>query len=1562
MSSNRHSVTYDAQRIRTPADPALALNDHKLRPPEPGVDAQLAPHRSQPALLPPDLQLTPDSFDFYTQGHGSSPDLASRPASSHHKHEYRALATHGSDPDVATRTILGTALPESWALPATQVAAESPLIPTAPFLHSGRRYSSDPLAHRKAGLSVNTGGARVSSANLDPPRVPLPHGHSTLFSFSEADDSVIQVSPIRDLPRPHEHHIVAETGHSPASSYNAPPGHFSRSEHGTLTFSRPDLPAVHSAASLPQKSNASSTNSSAIGQLISTYDHSSSLLALVNSKSADSRANPLSSTPAFQNPPQERFPSHDSVSSPSHPPPAQAPYHNRQNSQSSNLSQASNSSTLTSKTSNQQRFLLYAMNTQADLWHHALSRWLMESVMEWLELRQFGDVWKDEFKRNEFSGNRFLELANYDESSTVWKHLGKRLGVESDNSPILRFKSLLKEELLHLDASQSTTTPLSHQENDPYFKMEHRKSSSTLWAQSSPAFSSKPRPYSYADSGTQKSAKDTHKFFRKHNRASSNDLAKENKLKSVADYIPSSNSKSLDTPSASQGTPGNRKSSLFTTLRKYGGEKAAGIVKQVQAAPPLRATRKGSHGLKKTESESNGVYSLQRKGSRTSSGTLLDETNKSPTSVKSFSGINVDDAANYQNKTLVNVTQDAGFRDTLDPKFLPSYNFTSGKVVLITRDNSSFFPVNIEQEDLENLDEVKRKFAKALDLINIGVITFHLTDFNAVPGSAMADEFILLALQNEILPKIKLEQTIDSPKATTTFSSTSSDAKSFDTNGGTDGSMYPATPQYLLQGSRDDQVDYINFKDSRNDNVAIKEPLATVGREKKQADAMRPIQLTMPPIKRGQQSGLKAAVKGDKKALPLLITTKPPFLDSTTAGNSSNSSFSVVRREGREIDFDKRRQCSQESKAPRMILNIHSSSVTDSSVSPISASTIHAMKDEGKIASSIYSKTSSISSRAPSSALESGFVARRKAPPPPISSSGLGLTKKRSTPRLSVLPDSTRSLSFSPSMENGGLDRGTLLSKRGNATTKFDFKDAPALDLETITRTSPSNSDDDFFSAPFSENSRKKLNSPVDSDDEFFLRPMKDDGDVMALTTSGTMKVRPSVDEVYENLGKYFPHTNLDKPIIETTPEPPQSKQPKEPIEGASRKVSISRTFSNANLSPVNPPDESDEVFFYGEGPRLRRRMQTIRNMANEARRKRLYSERVARESVRAVKRNLTDAWNTSLSRANTKLWGQRVVEVTPADIEKGFVSKVRNVTQGSYEEFAWVKGELIGRGSFGAVYLALNVTTGEMLAVKQVEVSESAKKNSEGIEALTKEVETMKDLDHLNIVQYLGFETNKLTYSLFLEYVAGGSVASCLKSYGKFDEPLVSFITRQVLEGLEYIHANNILHRDLKADNLLLEIDGICKISDFGISKRSKDIYSNNAEMSMQGTIFWMAPEVIDSIVADRKQGYSAKVDIWSLGCVTLEMFRGERPWSNEAVVSAIYKLGKTKLAPPIPEDISDEAKDFLSQCFTIDSEKRPTASELLEHDFIKAAHGFDFSKTKLSEIIKYNLRRIRT
>lgn len=338
------------------------------------------------------------------------------------------------------------------------------------------------------------------------------------------------------------------------------------------------------------------------------------------------------------------------------------------------------------------------------------------------------------------------------------------------------------------------------------------------------------------------------------------------------------------------------------------------------------------------------------------------------------------------------------------------------------------------------------------------------------------------------------------------------------------------------------------------------------------------------------------------------------------------------------------------------------------------------------------------------------------------------------------------------------------------------------------------------------------------------------------------------------------------------------------------------------------------------------------------------------------------------LRRKSTKMWGQKVVEVKPSEMKRGQFSRLRD-NKGDVKQFAWVKGELIGKGSFGKVYLALNATAGEMIAVKQVEVPQtvsdkSSAKQREIIDTLHSEVETMKDLDHFNIVQYLGFEALPDFYNLFLEYVPGGSVGSALRKHGRFEEMVIKSLTRQVLDALSYLHSCGILHRDLKSDNLLIDLDGVCKISDFGISKKSRNIYTNDAEMSMQGTIFWMAPEVIHNVVHNEKQGYSAKIDIWSLGCVVLEMFAGRRPWSNDEAIGAMYKLGNARLAPPIPEDtipfVSEDGIDIIDKCFSIDPEQRPTAAQLLLHPFCVIPRNFRFQDTQLAQMIRVNDKRV--
>ena len=277
-----------------------------------------------------------------------------------------------------------------------------------------------------------------------------------------------------------------------------------------------------------------------------------------------------------------------------------------------------------------------------------------------------------------------------------------------------------------------------------------------------------------------------------------------------------------------------------------------------------------------------------------------------------------------------------------------------------------------------------------------------------------------------------------------------------------------------------------------------------------------------------------------------------------------------------------------------------------------------------------------------------------------------------------------------------------------------------------------------------------------------------------------------------------------------------------------------------------------------------------------------------------------------------------------------------------SWDDSKWMKGALIGQGSFGCVYLALHAVTGELLAVKQVETpspganSQNDSRKKSMIEALKREISLLRDLRHPNIVQYLGCGSSPEFLNIFLEYVPGGSVQTMLNSYGALPEPLVRSFVRQILHGLSYLHDREIIHRDIKGANILVDNKGTIKISDFGISKKleATNILSgaNNSKHrpSLQGSVFWMAPEVV------KQTSYTRKADIWSLGCLVVEMMTGTHPFPDCTQLQAIFKIGGSKAAPTIPEHASEDAKLFLSQTFEMDHNKRPSADDLLASPFL--------------------------
>ncbi|KAJ4312177.1 ATP binding [Neodidymelliopsis sp. IMI 364377] len=302
----------------------------------------------------------------------------------------------------------------------------------------------------------------------------------------------------------------------------------------------------------------------------------------------------------------------------------------------------------------------------------------------------------------------------------------------------------------------------------------------------------------------------------------------------------------------------------------------------------------------------------------------------------------------------------------------------------------------------------------------------------------------------------------------------------------------------------------------------------------------------------------------------------------------------------------------------------------------------------------------------------------------------------------------------------------------------------------------------------------------------------------------------------------------------------------------------------------------------------------------------------------------------------------KRLSEAIAEDGEEYDDELAEYLEQDSWENVKYMKGALIGQGSFGSVYLALHAVTGELMAVKQVELPSAAgtsqmdHKKTNMVEALKHEIGLLRELKHKNIVQYLGSNSDESHLNIFLEYVPGGSVATMLVNYGPLGESLIQNFVRQILTGLSYLHSRDIIHRDIKGANILVDNKGSVKISDFGISKRIEASTLGGGKkgaqrVSLQGSVFWMAPEVV------RQTAYTRKADIWSLGCLIVEMFSGSHPHPSLTQLQAIFKIGGSgDASPTVPDNAGDDAREFLSQTFLIDHEKRPSADELLASPFI--------------------------
>ncbi|KAJ5693378.1 Serine/threonine-protein kinase CLA4 [Penicillium macrosclerotiorum] len=430
----------------------------------------------------------------------------------------------------------------------------------------------------------------------------------------------------------------------------------------------------------------------------------------------------------------------------------------------------------------------------------------------------------------------------------------------------------------------------------------------------------------------------------------------------------------------------------------------------------------------------------------------------------------------------------------------------------------------------------------------------------------------------------------------------------------------------------------------------------------------------------------------------------------------------------------------------------------------------------------------------------------------------------------------------------------------------------------------------------------------------------------------------PKKEDGYKNMGgdamkiNKFQERPLQDKYIASRPAPKAPAAPQGPPAGMYQSESPSPNAA-PHYSPNRPPPSNGSKGQQGPPPsRLPAPVQAVKplNIANKQ-----TAKNPAVDGVRQAEAALTKKTEPR----------QKEVRMS-AMSENEVMDRLRAVVSRDNPNESYSKQRKIGQGASGSVYVArvkehaTSSVARELyrqygprcqVAIKQMDLRSQPRK-----ELIVNEIIVMKDSQHANIVNFLDSFLQESSNELWvvMEFMEGGALTDVIDNNSSIQEGQIATIcaeySKQTCKGLAHLHSQNIIHRDIKSDNVLLDAVGHVKITDFGFCAKLTESKSKRA--TMVGTPYWMAPEVV------KQKEYGPKVDCWSLGIMAIEMIEAEPPYLNEEPLKALYLIA-TNGTPTLkkPEKLSKELKAFLSQCLCVEVRSRATSHELLAHEFLQ-------------------------